>query len=76
MMSTAFVTRPFSPTEARRPLIRETKSDSAPAERVVELTESDMGGATVVVEAWGAVVVAPTGAMVVGTGAVVVVVGV
>ena len=75
MLSTAFVERPWSPTEARRPLIWETKSDSAPAEKLAELDAAVVGGAggatVVVVEAGGAVVVTGPGTVVVGTGAVV-----
>ena len=78
MFSTAFVARPLSPTEARRPLIWKTKSDSAPAEKLAELDATVVGGAggaiVVVVEAGGAVVVTGPGTIVVGTGAVMAVV--
>ena len=66
---------PFSPTEARSPLMRDKKSDSAPAEKPAELDAAGVGGggATVVVGTGGAVVVTGLVTVVVGAGAVAVV---
>ena len=66
---------PFSPTEARSPLMRDKKSDSAPAEKPVEFdaTDGGGGGGAVVVGAGGAAVVTGFVTVVVGAGAVAVV---